>query len=190
MKKNEEALVPYQEEVPIMESEEVPGTAIDGTTNIEEEQPPMIIDESYFILPNQSPDKDKSNKDKSDKKPDDGNKDDADKDDEGDKSDEEEDKEGEDGEGDKESDQDDGEEEEGEGEEGEPTDGKGQQGEGTPQDPFGDLDDSLEDYESDGQSEGEPNGDGKTIPIPVNHELRDEDSEFIRINRKDRNFFR
>lgn len=174
MKKNEEALVPYQEEVPIMESEEVPGTAIDGTTNIEEEQPPMIIDESYFILPNQSPDKDKSDKDKSDKKPDDGNKDDADKDDEGDK----------------ESDQDDGEEEEGEGEEGEPTDGKGQQGEGTPQDPFGDLDDSLEDYESDGQSEGEPNGDGKTIPIPVNHELRDEDSEFIRINRKDRNFFR
>lgn len=169
MKKNEEALVPYQEEVPIMESEEVPGTAIDGTTNIEEEQPPMIIDESYFILPNQSPDKDKSDKDKSDKKPDDGNKDDADKDDEGDK----------------ESDQDDGEEEEGE-----PTDGKGQQGEGTPQDPFGDLDDSLEDYESDGQSEGEPNGDGKTIPIPVNHELRDEDSEFIRINRKDRNFFR
>ena len=174
MKKNEEALVPYQEEVPIMESEEVPGTAIDGTTNIEEEQPPMIIDESYFILPNQSPDKDKSDKDKSDKKPDDGNKDDADKDDEGDK----------------ESDQDDGEEEEGEGEEGKPTDGKGQQGEGTPQDPFGDLDDSLEDYESDGQSEGEPNGDGKTIPIPVNHELRDEDSEFIRINRKDRNFFR
>lgn len=169
MKKNEEALVPYQEEVPIMESEEVPGTAIDGTTNIEEEQPPMIIDESYFILPNQSPDKDKSDKDKSDKKPDDGNKDDADKDDEGDK----------------ESDQDDGEEEEGE-----PTDGKGQQGEGTPQDPFRDLDDSLEDYESNGQSEGEPNGDGKTIPIPVNHELRDEDSEFIRINRKDRNFFR
>ena len=174
MKENKEALVPYQEEVPIMESEEVPGTAIDGTTNIEEEQPPMIIDESYFILPNQSPDKDKSDKDKSDKKPDDGNKDDADKDDEGDK----------------ESDQDDGEEEEGEGEEGKPTDGKGQQGEGTPQDPFGDLDDSLEDYESDGQSEGEPNGDGKTIPIPVNHELRDEDSEFIRINRKDRNFFR
>lgn len=174
MKKNEEALVPYQEEVPIMESEEVPGTAIDGTTNIEEEQPPMIIDESYFILPNQSPDKDKSDKDKSDKKPDDGNKDDADKDDEGDK----------------ESDQDDGEEKEGEGEEGEPTDGKGQQGEGTPQDPFGDLDDSLEDYESNGQSEGEPNGDGKTIPIPVNHELRDENSEFIRINRKDRNFFR
>lgn len=162
MKKNEEALVPYQKEVPIMESEEVPGTAIDGTTNIEEEQPPIIIDESYFILPNQSPDKDKSDKD------------DADKDDEGDK----------------ESDQDDGEEKEGEGEEGEPTDGKGQQSEGTPQDPFGDLDDSLEDYESDGQSEGEPNGDGKTIPIPVNHELRDEDSEFIRINRKDRNFFR
>ena len=172
MKKNDEELIVYKEEVPLVESEEVPGTAIDGTTNVEEEKPLTTVDESYFILPNQSPDKDKSDKDKSDSKPEKGDKSDED----GDKDDSESDQDGEEEDGDGE-----GEDEE---TDAQPREGEDQPGQGEPCDyddgePENASEDSFEDAD----------GDGKTIPIPVNHELRDDASEFVKVNRKIRDFF-
>ena len=171
MKENDEELIVYKEEVPLVESEEVPGTAIDGTTNVEEEKPLITVDESYFILPNQSPDKDKSDKDKSDSKPDKGDK--GDKSDEEDKSDQ------------------DGEEEDGDGEgedeetDAQPREGEDQPGQGEPYD----YDDGEPENASEDPFE-DADGDGKPIPTLVNHELRDDASEFVKVNRKDRDFFR